>query len=471
MRRLRSFTLAVSLTALSVSAAPHFDVRSSRLQSFLQFIDLLNDSNATSKTKEAFLGSAYNNSKFQKLLAEYEEIQRSALSLDALGQSRRSLLWSQSLFAKNLDDFSLRTLGIVAAASHQRFFNVFSEFLPVYERLFWEKHSEKGERVRYNLEGTLNNWHLGALFDSLRKFLHAAWPDESSFFISLMPEPDSKGFLGTSYFQTGLALRYGLDDYSPKDLFAPLVRGVSQSLIRNQMQDYRRELESDFQSFSSIRHSVFAKDDFADQISLAFAYFYAEKNGYAFSLNHEISDAEEKSFTEALSKEVGIMLSRERALNRDFVQKYVTLYKEHFPNAIYERNNIFRHVAILTDNESLRAQKPHEILKQVSAKTDVELLSLSLDRLQVLKPGDPRTVIYLVTEQDSANTKKYFAVNPFLSTTFSKLQKSPGAVILRSFDASGRAFYFVKIRKAEQLNKAFERLKDFVGKGEALQRL
>lgn len=333
------------------------------------------------------------------------------------------------------------------------------------------KYSEKSDRVRYNLEGTLNNWHLGAIFDSQLKFLHASWPDKSSFYISLVPVPESKGYLGTDYFQIGLALRYGLDDYSPKELFAPLLRGISRSLIRNQSKDYQQELESDFQSLSSIRHSVFARDQFDEQIALAFAYFYAEKNGYSFTLSHEISEAEEKAFTIALAKELGLALSRDRALNRDFVQKYVNLYKEHFPGAIYERSNIFRHVAILTEDESIRSQRPQDSIGLMVEKSQIDLLSLSLDRTQVLKAGDPRSVVVILLDQNVATSQKYFTLNPFMSSAYKKLKKSPGSILLRNFDSSGRAFYFLKLRKADQLSKALEKLKEISGKDEALIRL
>lgn len=472
MTGLRSFFFSLAaFIGSSLWAAPHFDVRASRLQSFLQFIDLLNDPRASSKLKDLFLGSAYNNSKFQKLLAEYEDLQRLEFLETSVGDVRKSILWSQSLFAKNLEDFSLRTLGVLPAKSQERIFALFAEFLPVYERLFWEKYSEKSDRVRYNLEGTLNNWHLGAVFDSQLKFLHASWPNETSFYISLVPVPESKGFLGTEYFQIGLALRYGLDDYSPKDLFAPLLRAIARSLMRNQSKDYQLELESDFQSLSSLRHSVFARDQFDEQIALALAYFYTEKNGYSFTLNHEISEPGEKAFTIALAKELGVLLSRDRAMNRDFIQKYVALYKEYFPDAIYERNNIFRHVAILSDDESIRSQRPQDNVGQIVEKSQVELLSLSLDRGQVLKAGDPRSVVVILLDQNIAASQKNFTLNPFMSSAYKKLRKSPGSVLLRSFDSSGRAFYFLKLRKADQLAKALEKLKDASGKDEALIRL
>lgn len=466
-----AFAVSCSLGLnISAQAAASVEFRSSRLQSFYVFLSHLVDSEKSDVLKDAYLQSAYNNSKFQKLLSEFETIYKSDFIDSHLGNDRDSLFLSQSLFSKNLDDFSLRTTGILAPDTHRRLFRIYAELLPVYDRLSWEDISDRAEKIRNNLEKTVTTWNFPQTVETLRKFLHSNWPSESTLYACLVPLPKNKGVSDNFLFRTGFGIVYGIDGYTPGDYFPSLVYQVSQALFKNQSEDYVRELQSDFASLSSIRHSIFAREAFPDFIATAAASLFSQKRGLSFNLLETETHPGRKAVILALAQELDLFLSQEKALDRNFIHKYVSLFKENFPDIIYENHFLYQKIALLYDSPAFRKIKPEESLNLYLAPQRVELLSSPLYLDDVFVPGDARTPFVVVLEKDLQKNKPLFQKQAALRIAFEKLRKNYGSALWKGFDGSGRAFVVIKLRNPAEFSRAIEKLKAPFGNTTALVR-
>ena len=374
MKLLIPFFIVVLLHPLAAFAEIRIEFRVNKVQGFYNFVETISGNPHRSKViLDLFEKSSFNNPKYQALIKELNSV---GASLDKgfnydgypksrnMGQSMDLLFVTQSAFAKDLNDFSLRTLGILPMADHKRFFEILHEFEPVYDTLIWKTNGKKLLTYKGRLEQLSRKWKVQELFRKAAKFYGAEWPESVPFAVGLYAIPGSRGHSSAESIGAFESVGVLVDEKDIPGRFGVMFHEMCHSLYEAQSIELQKQLESYFYSSRS-QYAAYAYRTLNEGLATVLGNGWASEKAAGKPDEGEwYNERYINGFAKGVYSLTVSYLDAHRTIDADFVAKSIEKYAELFPEAIYEYDNLLTRVILITDGKDITTRESSEVLRK-----------------------------------------------------------------------------------------------------------
>jgi hypothetical protein len=324
----------------------------------LSFLETANNARGVSSSFQGFIEQELGNNKnFQDLVKRYSHIKLNGqFTRNEYPEARfnnrdiMDLLWIASSYAKNIDDFSERIIGMLPNHSHQELIDVMKAVEPVYEVLVWEKELDQIRRMETQL--VLYVDQIEELFMKVSGFYGTNWSKKIPFKIMLYPIPLAHG--NTTAIPKGNALICSFLSRNEQDYegrLGVIVHEMCHILFDEQPLELQHQIDTWFEESPS------------EWSKLAYSYLdeglaTAIGNGWAYQQLHGELDTTQwynnpyiDGFAHALFDPVSQYLSSEKGIDQAFIQKAIAGFEKEFPQAIREVDILMNEIILLANSE------------------------------------------------------------------------------------------------------------------------
>ncbi len=377
-----------ALTTLTFAQKPTFEIKYSEQLAVFVFIQNLSENYPENVFKSEFNKSKYNIEKFKILISKFDK-----LSIDysyefeefpngsKIPMQTRDILKKNLIETENLKDFKLRSTGIVTNKTLNELTEIITEFIPIYNELIYNPNMEKFEKqileiTKYSTANKIENY-----FETGLVFYNSSWDNSIPFEIAFYPLPNSQGFTAQAFYNNFIsAIQTNLKDY--KDLFSVMLHEIFHLIYNEQSLEIKTEIHKNFKESKSI--------------SSNYAYLLLNEvlatslgNGYVFEkLDGKIDTGEwyNRKYINLMAKQIYPLvkeyISQKKPIDKNFIDNYIKLYEENFPNWINEFHNIMTYRYIVSENE-----KDFDVIDQKyryrsSANYETEITKNGIDKMK-----------------------------------------------------------------------------------------
>ena len=237
-----------------------------RLQGLVDFaLALSGEPHQSPGILEAFKRSKYNTPEIQRELETLTPIHSNLLNYYQFAgnpPSRRDgaqvlkLVQTQSLFAKDLQDLSTRSLGLLPLAQHRDFFALLEKLEPIYDAVIWKASAPALRQHQLVLTKFAKKADLNRMFAAIEKLYHGAWPKGVPFSIGLYPVPYLSGFKNYTISQSiGSIEEHGVligsQNLDASESFGVIFHELCHSVYNTQPVEFMQSMDRWFASSSS----------------------------------------------------------------------------------------------------------------------------------------------------------------------------------------------------------------------------
>lgn len=396
-----------AVTALSFAQKPAFNIKYSEQLAVFVFLQNLSDNYPDNVFKTEFQKSKYNTEEFQKLATAFDQLaldysykfeefpEGSKKPMQSIDFLRKNLIETQ-----NLKDFKIRSIGIVTNKTLNDLTSIIAVFTPIYNELIYNPNKEKFEKQLVEITRYANENDIEKYFETGLVFYNSSWDATIPFEIAFYPLPNSKGFTAQSFDNNFIsAIQTDLTDY--KDLFSVMLHETYHIIYNEQSLDLKKTIDKSFKESKS-KCSIYAYHLLNEALatSLANGYVYEKLNGKADS-----GDWYNKKYINLMAKEIYPMLneylSQKKAIDGNFIDRYIQIYESKFPNWIDEMDNLMAYRYVISENE-----KDFDVIKQkyrYRSRSEDET-EISINALEKMQKSN-LTKMIIVSKNNAENLK------------------------------------------------------------------
>lgn len=475
------FLMILSIMMLSVSSFANIKVeyRISKIHGLLDFlIAISGEPHHAPGLSEIYNRSSY--SKEQKNIKQLNEFNtiKESLLFQNIGKNSKNLkgrfvqkrvdsfLITQSLFSKDLNDFSQRILGILSKKDHLIFINTLKQFKSIYENLIWKSSFKELSQHKIQLEKLARKAKLNQMFNKARIFYRAEWPEEIPFIVGLYPVPMLKDFKNStnSHSMDSIEEHGVLIGTKNKDLegsFGVIFHELCHSLYDSQSDSFMIEFENYFYTSPS-KYKFQAYDWLNEALATAIG------NGWAFQrvnkgqldkgswYNQPVIDG----FGKAIFVKVSEYLEHDKPIDKLFVDDVISIYQEKFPNSIYEISSLMNKIAIIYNDSSFKGFELRSIIRgtffvsSYSGNTPIN----NDESIQSMNENGV-TTLFILSDNDIKDLMAISKQVPEINKNLKLIKSMKNKSILYFTDNSGKVFIFIKATVISEVKTAFDLLK------------
>ncbi|WP_281923881.1 hypothetical protein [Flavobacterium collinsii] len=396
-----------AVTNLSFAQKTVFNIKYSEQLAVFVFLQNLSESYPDNVFKTEFQKSKYNTEEFQKLATEFDKLsldysykfeefpEGSKKPMQSIDFLRKNLIET-----KNLKDFKIRSIGIVTNKTLNDLTRIIAVFTPIYNELIYNPNKEKFEKQLIEITKYANENDIEKYFETGLVFYNSSWDTSIPFEIAFYPLPNSKGFTANSFDNNFIsAIQTDLTDY--KDLFSVMLHETYHIIYNEQPLELKKVIDRSFkESKSKCSNYAYHLLNEALATSLANGYVYEKLNGKADS-----GDWYNKKYINLMAKEIYPMLneylSQKKAIDGNFIDRYIEIYETKFPNWIDEMDNLMAYRYVISENE-----KDFDVIKQkyrYRSRSEDET-EISINALEKMRKSS-LTKMIIVSKNNNENLK------------------------------------------------------------------
>ncbi|AZA80231.1 hypothetical protein EG347_11050 [Chryseobacterium sp. G0186] len=400
----QSFFVFLLLLSFGASGQKvNFNIKYSEQLAVFVFIQNLSDNYPENVFKTEFSQSKYNTKKYKDLVSQFDQLPIDySYSFDEypygskIPMQSRDILKKNLIETKNLNDFKLRSIGIIPNATLQSLTEIISAFTPVYNELIYIPNKGQFEPQLKDLSQYSREKNLEDYFQTGLSFYHSSWDASIPFEIALYPLPNSTGFTAQAFYNNFIsAVQTNLKDY--KSLFSVMLHETYHILYDEQSLEVKKEMDQNFKKNPS-KYSNYAYQLLNEALATALGngYVYEKLNGKA-----DPNDWYNSQYIDLMAKQiyptVKEYIALKKPIDQNFVDTYIRLYETHFPNWIDELDHIMTYRYILSEN-----RKDFNMIRQMypsrsSEESETEISLLSLEKMK----KTPLTKIIIVSQNNN----------------------------------------------------------------------
>jgi hypothetical protein len=463
--------------SLSSFSAVKVEYKISRPHGLFNFVQAISgDVNQAPSLREIFDKSIYNKSDLQHMLSIYKGLNtylsRSNMpSNDEVipgrypGRPLKDILLTQSIFAKDLADFSQRALGILPMKQHEEFFSVLKKFEPAYLDLIWNKSSSELSRHKTDLEKMAAESNLDTLFAKAAIFYRANWPDDVPFTVGLYPIPFIDGFKNSANSHSvgtveDHGVMIGLNKQDIAGSFSVIFHEICHSLYDSQAPEFMKNLSSYFtDSTSPYRDSAYKWFNEAAATAIG--------NGWVFttvSKGEKLATWYNDPIIDGFAKEI-YPLTRDyvvqgKPLDRAYIDQTVALFSKKFPESIYLYKDQLHHLTFIHEGTVLKSSEARDFFISRFAIAGFAG-SAPIDHPMTIQTAnaDRNTLFLVFNNAEGKQLEHLVAGVPFLKRNFLTLISLKNRSYFAALDENSRTYVVVKAENKQEFIAALDKMK------------
>jgi hypothetical protein len=410
----------------------------------LNFIETATNKNGTSSTlKQYIVDNTKNDEIFASLCSDFKLLKLDYNFRREEFPIKRRQSWStydlliiNAVKSNDLVEFKLNTIGILPNNEHQKLFNLLSKIEIYYDKLIWINNLEKLKSQVIALEKY--NKNTFDLFNAFKKFYNSSWSNDIPFVVSLYPIPGAKGNTTATPHANSLCVGVLADETRHEVRIGVVLHEMCHVLYDEQSKEFQHETEKYFNQnpsiFSKFAHN-FIDEGLATALGNGFAYksITGKIDTTQWYDNHYID-----GFGKVLYPLVNEYLLEKKQIDKQFIDKSISLFEAQFPNSIADYSILLNRVSIYNDAET--DQERNDLMNNIGQYFRIYSSNMStpiLDNysLESIK-NNTDTQLIVINNNHKKNLDQITKMFPELS----KIKKN---IYGRSFLA---AFYDVKKR-------------------------
>jgi hypothetical protein len=321
----------------------HFEVRFSKTMAVWQLLRNLAPKSPDNPFKNLYKGSEFDDEKhsrdiiaFNQIPLDYEYGFR-----DYPGKNSASvdeILERNLIYSRDLQEFKVRSLGILPATQLDGLISALNDFTPVYDKLVYQPNKTAFEKQLREIKALLVSHKVANVagdFELASAFYRSPWDPSIPFIFVFYPLPNSERFTATAFANIALsAIPTSMTSFT--GILSVMLHEASHILYDEQPASFKSELEGWFENNSSI-YSHYAEAILNESLATAVGngYFYARLNGslntrpwYGWKYYDEMA--------RQMYPTVKQYLDDRKPIDREFVERYISAYEAKFSSWISE---------------------------------------------------------------------------------------------------------------------------------------
>ena len=345
------------LSSLSFGQNASFKIKYSEQLAVFVFLENLSEYYPDNVFKTEFQKSKYNIEKYKSLISKFEQLSISySFRFEDFPYGSKKTMQTQDILKKslietdNLNDFKIRSAGMIPNKTLSDLGECISEFTPIYNELIYNPNKEKFEKQLDEIQKYSNDHKIENYFKTGLVFYNSSWDNSIPFVAAFYPLPNSKGFTASA-FCNNFVSAIQTDLKSHKDLFSVMMHETYHIIYDEQSLEVKKEIDTYFKTNKSTC-SNYAYQLLNEVLAtvLGNGYVYAELEGKVDS-----GDWYSNKYINLMAKQIYPLakeyIDQKKPIDKNFIDSYIQLYETNFPDWINELNNIMTYRYVITENE------------------------------------------------------------------------------------------------------------------------
>jgi hypothetical protein len=397
----------IFLTTLVFGQKPIFKIKYSEQLAVFVFIQNLTENYPENVFKTEFQKSKYNIDEYKSLISKFDKLAidysypfeefpyGSKKSMQTLDILRKNLIE-----AENLTDFKIRSVGITPTKVLNDLAESISAFIPIYNELIYNPNKEKFEKQLEEITKYSDEHNLEHYFATGLVFYNSSWDNSIPFNIAFYPLPNSKGFTAHSFcnnFES--AVQTNLKNY--KDLFTVMLHETYHILYDEQPIEVKTEIDNYFkENKSKCRNYAYQLLNEALATALGNGYVYEKLDGKI-----DTEDWYNKKYINLMAKQMYPLVKeyivQNKSIDKNFIDNYIKLYEDNFPNWINELDNILTYRYVISENENDFNTVNKMFRYRSKAEYETQITEISIEKMQ----KTPLTKVIIISKNNNDKLK------------------------------------------------------------------
>lgn len=400
-----------------------FKVQYSENYAAFEFLKHLSENYPQNAFRKVFENSKYNTVDYRNFIKEFNSLNyfywyeyKQYPYGNKIGGSTYFILSRNLIESKTLEEFKLKSYGIIPNSDLNKFYAILSKFLPIYKEIVFKPSKKKFNNQLKQVRELIAKTDINSPFLDVLNFHKSTWDFTIPFHVSLYPIPDSrtKGFTATAFYNQAIGgIPQGLNDFEL--LLSVMFHEAFHILYDEQPLGVKKDIDLWFRKHKS-NSSRYAQLLFNEAIttSLANGYLYRNIKGELLKKswynNKYISE-----MAKAIFSTIEKYLNKKKTIDEDFIKIYIDLFDKRFSSWLKEIDHLMMQRFVISENKvshgiiyknyqyaniieqrdklnalSIEDMKTHPITKVIIVTNDNEsklrLVKNSFDELKNWKP-------------------------------------------------------------------------------------
>lgn len=408
------FLLALLLLSnIAFAQKVQFNIKFSEPLAVFVFMQQLSEHYPDNVFKKSFQESKYNTKHYKDIIAQFGQ-----LAIDysytfpaypygsKVPMQTRDMLKKNMVAAADINEFKRLSMGLMPNNILIGLTHNMEAFIPVYRALIYEPNKVQFEKQLQEIRTYAREQHIDKHFETSLKFYNANWDPSIPFEIAFYPLPDANWFSGQAFYNNFIcAIQTNLKDY--KDLFSVMLHEICHIVYDEQSLEVKTAIHENF-SASKSNVSNYA------YLILNEALATAVGNGYVYE---QIAGAQDDNdwyyhkYIDQLARKIYPLvkeyISRNKAMDKDFIDQYISIYESNFPGWINEAENIMTYRYVIAEDQQDVNSLNRKFRYCSSSEYETELTEAGIAKMR----QTPLTKVIIVAQDNSnklALIKKQF---------------------------------------------------------------
>ncbi|UPZ16256.1 hypothetical protein [Flavobacterium humidisoli] len=345
------------LTLQTFGQNASFKIKYSEQLAVFVFLENLSEYYPDNVFKTEFQKSKYNIEKYKNIISKFEQLSISySFRFEDFPYGSKKTMQTQDILKKNLietdnlNDFKIRSAGMIPNKTLSDLGECISEFTPIYNELIYNPNKEKFEKQLDEIQKYSNDHKIEDYFKTGLVFYNSSWDSSIPFEAAFYPLPNSKGFTASA-FCNNFVSAIQTDLKSHKDLFSVMMHETYHIIYDEQSLEVKTEIDTYFKANKS-KCSNYAYQLLNEVLATVLG------NGYVYEKLDGKLDAGEwynNKYINLMAKKIYPLakeyIDQKRPIDKNFIDQYIQIYETNFPDWINELDNIMTYRYVITENE------------------------------------------------------------------------------------------------------------------------
>lgn len=391
------------LTTFAFGQNVKFNIKYSEQLAVFVFMQNLSENYPKNVFKTEFQKSKYNTDNYKNIISNFDK-----LSIDysyafdgfpygsKIPMQTRDILKKNLIETTNLNDFKLRSIGIIPNNTLSTLTEMILTFTPIYNELIYNPNKIKFEKQLFEISKYSEEHKIEDFFETGLLFYNSNWDNSIPFEIAFYPLPDSQSFTAQAFYNNFIsAIQINLKDY--KDLFSVMLHETFHIIYDEQSLEVKNDIDKYFKESKS-KNSNYSYQILNEVLATALG------NGYVYEKIDGKTDSNEwyyHQYIDLLARKIYSLVtdyvSQKKAIDRNFIDNYIKIYDENFPNWINELENIMAYRYVISENQDDFNLIRKTFWYRSSEENDTEITENSIEKMQ----KSPLTKVIIVSKNNN----------------------------------------------------------------------